>query len=1309
MKMYKIALIIISPVLLGLGIYPTFAVWLNDPTVNLPICTANAQQYEPVIVSDGSGGAIIAWTDQRDISTNLRDIYAQRVDNSGSVLWETNGIPICQAQGDQENPAIIGDGVGGAIIAWHDARSVQHQGIYAQRIDADGNPLWTPNGTPIMWAPNIPDVDDLTFITAPAMVSDGEGGAIIACNLGRGSWGEGEWRYAILATRVSSSGELIWVKLVSPVESNTVIPAISADGSGGVVISWADASPGGDLNIYAARVSHDGTATGRIDICTAPYEQQHPAVAGDGSGGAIITWDDYRKGVDNDFDIYAQRIDAGGNVLWTLNGVEVCTAPGGQHHPNIASDIITWYDGRPGTVYHDIYAQRIAPDGSPLWTSNGVAICADNNNTHSPRIICDGSGGAIICWISEFAIGSEKNIYAQRVNSEGETLWNANGVTISSAARDQNQHNLTGDGLGGATIVWCDYRNWRDYPPSYNDDIYAQRVFSDGSLGQPIFPVVINEVYPCPIADQEDEGEWVEIYNPGPLDVNLVGWLIKDGDGELSYTIPESGPDWDGVLEAGSFLVIHISGIVDTPAEDIYIGSNAGMLSDNNDGDSISLLTSEGVGVDFIRYGSCADIPPRGTTWTGTNPEAPPRGQSLGRDSNSTDTDDGGDWENTGGVDADTPTPGRQNIEEDIIPPAAITDLYASNPTPNLITLTWTAPGDDNTTGRATEYDIRYSTSIITDDNWDAATQVEGEPTPQQAGMQQSFTVTRLLPGTTYYFAVKAVDDASNWSELSNIASGTTSPITLACLKEFAIFRREDFNGDLISIAVLIAVTLESPNSPESPVRLTVTNPSGIIILDSDDPATEIVNDGTGPDKTFVVYKNLGEITLTPQDFGIYPVIVSRNGSTASFDVPVNPSDIPSTTPAVTSPTEGMLIRPIPRISWESFQSPQDEGWEMISYTIEITTADFETIWHVEVDDSTTSICYNFDDNAQYPNLPEGEYIFFISASERREETIGGCSVIRRKGSSRRLSAKVPLYGDPSEDDSVSPYDAALILRFVVGLTELTPEQRTKADVTGNLRVTAYDGAEILRYCAQIITEFPIASAYPPPGAPMVAPVSCRISPGHVMARAGEQVVFSINVEGPKDIIAGELTLSFDRTSLSFSDISPSSLSSGYSLVHDVKEGKVRIAFASSKPISEVAEVKFKVLEETRDGSKLTLSDVRLNEVISPMYVEGGIVEVLPKCCALLQNYPNPFNPETWIPFALSKPEHVVISIYDVKGDLIRRLYLGEKEGGVYLSKSRAAYWDGRNEKGEEVASGVYFYLMEAGRFKRQRKMVLMR
>jgi hypothetical protein len=108
------------------------------------------------------------------------------------------------------------------------------------------------------------------------------------------------------------------------------------------------------------------------------------------------------------------------------------------------------------------------------------------------------------------------------------------------------------------------------------------------------------------------------------------------------------------------------------------------------------------------------------------------------------------------------------------IPPAVITNLLVSNPTANSILLTWTAPGDDGNSGIASEYDIRYSTSTIDDNNWDAASQVSGEPSPRAAGSPESFTVSGLQPGTTYYFAIKTADEIPNWSGISNIASAAT-------------------------------------------------------------------------------------------------------------------------------------------------------------------------------------------------------------------------------------------------------------------------------------------------------------------------------------------------------------------------------------------------------------------------------------------------------------------------------------------------------------------------------------------------------
>ena len=100
---------------------------------------------------------------------------------------------------------------------------------------------------------------------------------------------------------------------------------------------------------------------------------------------------------------------------------------------------------------------------------------------------------------------------------------------------------------------------------------------------------------------------------------------------------------------------------------------------------------------------------------------------------------------------------------------------------------------------------------------------------------------------------------------------------------------------------------------------------------------------------------------------------------------------------------------------------------------------------------------------------------------------------------------------------------------------------------------------------------------------------------------------------------------------------------------------------------------------------------------------------LVPETTALLANYPNPFNPETWIPYQLAKPADVTVTIYASGGGVVRTLALGHQHAGMYKNRSQAAYWDGKNELGESVASGLYFYTLTAGEFTATRRMLILK
>ena len=374
-------------------------------TINgVAICAAANSQFDPVAVSDGAGGAIVAWSDVRNGAD--RNIFVQRVNAAGVPQWTADGVALCSAADEQLIPSISSDEAGGAVVVWQDGRSGTNWDIYARRINGAGTPQWTVNGEPVCLL--------ASSQSRPHAVSDGTGGVMVAFDDARSGQN-------IYAQRMNSLGAPRWavngVPVCTAVNDQGLNEAIS-DAAGGMIIAWSDerlATPARD--IYAQRINSLGAPVWPVDglaLCTATDDQSSLSMAADGAGGAIVSWQDLRDGLT--IDIYAQRINTLGAVTWTYDGVALCTAAGHQQPPTVVADgaggaIVSWQDPRNGN--DDVFAQKVNAAGAPIWQYDGTPVCTAPNSQAAPVGAADGAGGMIVAW-SDSRSGLP-SVYAQRL------------------------------------------------------------------------------------------------------------------------------------------------------------------------------------------------------------------------------------------------------------------------------------------------------------------------------------------------------------------------------------------------------------------------------------------------------------------------------------------------------------------------------------------------------------------------------------------------------------------------------------------------------------------------------------------------------------------------------------------------------------------------------------------------------------------------------------------------------------------------------------------------------------------------------
>ncbi len=770
----------------------TVSAWSGDNYLNTTVNASTGDQLYPASASDGAGGVVIAWEDRR---ASDGDIYAQRIAASGEVMWATNGIAVSAVSSDaQSAPLVVSDGSGGVYIAWVNSTSFE---IYLQHLDGSGNVVtgWSAGGMIVSGGSG--------NNANPVMIADGSGGAMIA------------WTYYdpttsadIYAQRIDSNGSVHsgWSAGGMPVTTASqgqYNQQMVLDGAGGVIVIWGGYIAATD-KIYVQRLDASGaplwTVNGVEIAAASTASKVSPVVSSDGAGGAIIVWEDWRTPSDYG-DLYGQHIDSSGIEQWGTIGLAVAAHTGSyQDMAQLISDgaggaYVVWQDSRNSSLYpaspahYDIYLHRIDSSGASVtgWTANGTLLSvADTTRNQTPVLVSDGSGGVVVSWWDNTY--PMTRILAQRVASDATVQWNTGGIVVSDKPGYGINPVIVSDGDGGADIAWRNRLVAGDF------NIYAQRIYNDGSYSSVATPTTVSptggeESSKTPtltaaafndsaVASTQAGAQWrvLGYAEPASDRPQARASLGNMADGDISYTLPFNFPFYGRtitaisvnrngmieLLEAGeNCQQCKIAGVhqsVDYSAMDVIFASNDSLFADDgyvnvyHGGDHVMVewygqTTADGGGGAAV---AAAFMPSGIALPTGiTNPlhfqvllysNGTIAWNFQQMDFAAYDYDMYSGVRAAGGSDVD--------VGLGLTAPAS----YAFNPsdsTVSTVAYNWDVPAD-----------------YIVYDSGETAIDLTSHDVPSSAG---------LLDGQTYYWAVRYVNNLGDWTEWS-VADSFTTP-----------------------------------------------------------------------------------------------------------------------------------------------------------------------------------------------------------------------------------------------------------------------------------------------------------------------------------------------------------------------------------------------------------------------------------------------------------------------------------------------------------------------------------------------------
>jgi len=422
----------------------------------------------PYAVSDGDGGVIIAYQVNNGNEVNT---YLQRFGALGDALWGEKGIELGSGPGGfggrrGDFASLVPDRLGNVTVVY----SLDNN-IWVRKLDVEGNSAWSAGKVQISRS----DVQMPVYFKA---AGDNSGGVIT-------TWAASESSLGL--QKMDANGAEVW-------STEFKVPDwdrfdIASDDSGNIFIIWKNNPSYSEGDIFVQKVDAEGqvvwptgglllTNTRNPGYVRGDFNRR---IVGDGEGGALAIWvqgvlsEAGRKIIGHD--LYAQRIGSGGEMLW---GEDVAFIAGMAYDPRIIGDTfenttIFWRD------LHNVYAQRLDATGNVVWPDAGIKI-GETGESSNIMYYCatdDGVGGAVVVW--NYSENGEKSLRTQRLNAEGNKLWGGNGIKVSTVspywAAYSTPARISPDGTGGFIVTWAAGEHIKDKTSSY-----IQRISGEGEI-----------------------------------------------------------------------------------------------------------------------------------------------------------------------------------------------------------------------------------------------------------------------------------------------------------------------------------------------------------------------------------------------------------------------------------------------------------------------------------------------------------------------------------------------------------------------------------------------------------------------------------------------------------------------------------------------------------------------------------------------------------------------------------------------------------------------------------------------------------